>query len=123
MTATIKPRPRPISNSFIPTDLSDVVSTPKKLPSRIAIHAPEEWIEFIQLLEELRMKKQMAIILLFHTQVVKFANPEGADYDRYQPAINPATWGETHKWCDMILFGAFETFVQMQNKSAPKGKG
>ena len=48
----------------------------------------KEWIEFIQLLEELRKKKQMAIILLFHTQVVKFANPEGADYDRYQPAVN-----------------------------------
>lgn len=85
--------------------------------------AVKEWIDFIQLLEELRQKRQMAIILLFHTSVVKFANPEGADYDRYQPAVHAATWGETHKWCDMILFGAFETFVQMQSKSAPKGKG
>ena len=233
MSATVQLRPRPRASSCsIPTDLSDIVSTPRKLPSRIAIHAPEkwgktsfaaqapkpifqctrgedglntlmnngllsqiphfptpaedwqeirmnvqrliinehsyqtfvldtangaerldqehvcrteydndwgekgfggysrgfklttkEWIEFIQLLEELRRKKQMAIILLFHTQVVKFANPEGADYDRYQPAVNAAIWGETHKWCDMILFGAFETFVQMQSKSAPKGKG
>ncbi len=230
-TLMSKPRPRPTFDCSIPTDLSDIVSTSRKLPNRVAIHALEkwgktsfaaqapspiflctrgedgldtlmdrgllpptphfprpaeswsevrmnvqrliinehsfktlvidtangserlchedicekkyggdwsekgfnsfgcgikqatkEWIEFIKLLEELRLKKQMAIILLFHTQVKTFKNPTGVDYDRYQPAVAEQTWSETHKWCDMILYGSFETFVETESKNATKGK-
>lgn len=83
-----------------------------------------EWVDFLNLLDRLRERKNMAIILLAHTRVETFKNPEGPDYDRYVPEMNKKTWGLTFKWCDLCIFAAFETFVTEDKKFArAKGTG
>lgn len=85
--------------------------------------ALSEWNEYLGLLEKLREKKNMGIILIAHTKVAPFRNPEGPDYDRYVPDLNPKTWGLAYKWADLVLFAQFETFVDENKKFArPKGK-
>lgn len=81
-----------------------------------------DWAILLQELDALRAEKKMTIICLCHTKVQTFANPEGADFDRYQPDLHRKTWGLTAKWADMILFANFETFVD-QKDSGKKGKG
>ncbi len=71
-----------------------------------------EWITLLSELDALRAEKRMRIILLCHTKVKNFKNPQGADYDRYQPDIHEKTWSVTHKWADVVLFGNFESFIQ-----------
>jgi hypothetical protein len=80
-----------------------------------------DWLELLQRLDRLR-EKGVAVIALCHTRVTTFKNPEGPDFDRYQPDLHPKTWSATHKWADLILFGMFETFVDQARDKDKKGK-
>lgn len=82
-----------------------------------------EWTRLLVALDQLRAERKMTIVMLCHTKVKPFKNPEGADYDRYQPDIHEKTWGLSHKWADCVLFGNFEVTVQTDKADAKKGKG
>jgi hypothetical protein len=83
-----------------------------------------DWRELLCMLDALRAKKRMAVVGLCHTKVGTFKNPEGADYDRYQPDMHHKTWGLTHKWADHVLFANFYVDVSKdKGESRPKGKG
>lgn len=80
------------------------------------------WREFLNGLDRLRNDRSMSIMLLGHSIVKPFKNPNGADYDRYQPDVHPKTWAITHKWADLILFGNY--YVQTTKEGGrTKGKG
>lgn len=82
------------------------------------------WSAFLDDLDRLRAKKQMAIVLLTHTVVKNFRNPEGADYDRYQPDMPAPLWGVTHRWADAILFGGYITAAEKERgQSKAKARG
>lgn len=84
--------------------------------------ATENWIDFLSTLDRLRERKRMAIVLLCHSKVKTFKNPEGDDYDRYTPDMHDKTWGLTHKWADVVLFGNYETQVK-KDKGELRSKG
>jgi hypothetical protein len=73
------------------------------------------WREFLSKLDRLRTEKRMSIILLCHTQVKNFKNPEGSDYDRYQTKMHDKTWALTKEWADIVLFGHYQTMVVGKN--------
>lgn len=77
-----------------------------------------EWIMLLSTLDKLREQKKMCILLLCHTQIKRFKNPEGDDFNRYSPDMNDKTWGATHKWADVVLFGNFHTVVDDKGKAA-----
>lgn len=77
--------------------------------------ALSDWRELLALLDQVRAKR-IAIICLVHTRVARFSNPEGTDYDRYEPDMHRKTWGLTHKWADMVLFSTFYTVVDSDGK-------
>lgn len=80
------------------------------------------WREFLNKLDRLRTDKNMSIMLLAHSVVKPFKNPNGADYDRYMPDVHPKTWSLTAKWADLILFGNY--YVETQKEGGrTKGKG
>lgn len=82
-----------------------------------------EWNNLLKALDRLRSERKMTIFLLCHTKVKPFKNPEGPDYDRYQPDVHEKTWGLSHKWADCVLFGNFEITVQVEKADSKKGKG
>lgn len=87
-----------------------------------------DWTDLLVRMDKLRATRKMGIMLLCHTKVATFKNPEGPDYDRYQPDMNAKTWATTHKWADVVLFGNFETVVTggttgEGTKAGRKGKG
>jgi hypothetical protein len=84
-----------------------------------------EWRLLLLALDKLREVKKMTIVCLFHTKVQKFSNPEGADFDRYQPDVDKRTWSFTGKWADVVLFGNFESAVTAvkENKKTGEQKG
>ena len=79
-----------------------------------------EWRKLLNALDALRATKSMAIVLLCHTKVKTFKNPDGHDYDRYAPDMHDKTWGLSHKWADLVLFGNFETLVVTAKGDADK---
>lgn len=81
-----------------------------------------EWRVLLNALDALREKRKMAIICLTHTKIAPFKNPEGADFDRYCPAMHAKTVELTNRWADMVLFANF--FVETEKEGARhKGKG
>jgi len=82
-----------------------------------------DWLDLIQRLDALRERRKMAIVCLCHTCVKPFKNPEGPDYDRWQPDMHHKTWGLTNKWSDAILFMNYETFTSKDDKKKCKATG
>ncbi|MFA5135709.1 MAG: ATP-binding protein [Patescibacteria group bacterium] len=79
----------------------------------------KDWIAFLELLDRLRETHLMRIVILCHAKVRSFKNPEGSDYDRYEPAVHRVTWDLTHKWIDIAAFGNYVTAIDKEGK----GKG
>ena len=75
-----------------------------------------DWQAFLTKLDALRERRKMAIILLAHTHVKTFKNPEGPDYDRYEVDLHHKLWGLTKRWTDIILFGNYETDLAIVSK-------
>ncbi len=83
-----------------------------------------DWRQLLAALDKLREVKRMAVIMLAHTKVTNFKNPEGFDYDRYIPDMSPETWSVTHGWADMVLFANYDTTAQKdRGQSKAKAKG
>jgi hypothetical protein len=84
-----------------------------------------DWRLLLGALDRLREMRKMTVVCICHTKVVAFRNPEGADFDRYQPDLDKRTWSITHKWADNVLFGNFETAVTAvkENKKTGEQKG
>jgi hypothetical protein len=82
------------------------------------------WREFLNRLDRLRSDRSMMIVLLAHSLVRPFKNPEGEDYDRYIADMHHKTWSVTHKWADMILFANYYVEAEKERgQSRAKGKG
>jgi len=84
--------------------------------------ALSEWRELIRTLDDLREERGMTVVFLEHIQIRPFKNPEGSDFDRYQPACHPKTWQITHRWADAVLFYNYYVEVEKEGNRA-KGKG
>lgn len=67
-------------------------------------------------------RRNMHIILVAHSQVKSFQNPEGAPYDRYEIAMHAKAAGMLKQWVDAVLFARLETFAKLE-KNAQKAKG
>lgn len=82
------------------------------------------WREFLAALDRLRTERSMGIILLCHTDVANFSNPMGADFNRYETAMNRYCWRLTMDWSDIVLFATREIYTEKDRadrKAKPKG--
>lgn len=88
--------------------------------NRGARTALADWRQFLNGLDQLRIQRGMSVLALCHTAKVTFKNPEGADYDRYEPALDNHAWELTKKQADSILFYHFHTIVETEKRAGKK---
>jgi hypothetical protein len=69
--------------------------------------ALDEFRRFLAQLDTLRAKG-MQVVMLGHSIVKTFKNPEGEDYDRYQLRVHDKTGGLIKEWCDVVGFVRFD---------------
>jgi len=67
-------------------------------------HALTHWRKIINLLQELRDKRGMMVILVAHAKVERFEDPENAAYDRYTPRLHKHAASLIAEWVDAVLF-------------------
>jgi len=84
--------------------------------------ALDEWRKFVGALEKLQSERGMHLVLIAHSVVKPFKNPEGPDYDRYILKINPQAAGLVKEWSEDVLFANHETFTQ-QDKQTKRHRG
>lgn len=82
--------------------------------------AVDQWRTFAAELERVWTAGKN-IVLVAHSSVSSFKNPEGADFDRYTPAMHKAAWPVFTGWVDAVLFARVETFSKAEGKAKAKG--
>ena len=80
------------------------------------------WAQMLIALDKLREVKRMGIVVLCHTGIKNFANPNGADYNRFEPAMARYAWELMFGWADMVLF-AYREVVTEKGRGDSKAKG
>jgi hypothetical protein len=69
------------------------------------VHAVTIWRQILDDLNFLRDQKRMSIVLIAHSKVEKFEDPESVvSYDRYSPRLHKLIASLVTEWCDAVLF-------------------
>ena len=85
-------------------------------------HALTYWRQIISLLNDIRDRRAMAIILISHAKIERFEDPENASYDRYTPRLHKAANSLICEWVDAVLFATRRMRVDSTTgKAAPVG--
>ena len=85
--------------------------------------ALDEWRKFLASLERLRKAKPMHVVMLAHSWIKPFKNPEeGGDFDRYELKINNKAAGLVKEWNDAVLFARYETYA-VKDKDTKRVRG
>lgn len=80
--------------------------------------ALDEWRVLLARLERLRTTRAMTIILLAHSAIRTFKNPEAEDFGRYMPKIDRNAASLFAEWCDIMMYAKHEQFTQVSNGRA-----
>jgi hypothetical protein len=83
-------------------------------------HAMDVWMDYINLLNELRDTKGMTVIQICHAQIRKFENPETDIYDRYELKLQKSAAAKMMEHSDIILFANYFVGVKKEEKSMSK---
>lgn len=84
------------------------------------IEAANRFRKLLELLDKLRLERGMAIILIAHSRVEPFTDPEVGTYDRYSPRLHKHASAIVGEWVDAILFATRR--ISVQNASSGDGK-
>lgn len=85
--------------------------------------AMTEWRELCVYLSALRANG-MHVVIVAHSQVKTFKNPEGDDFDRYEMALHKFPSALWKQWCDDVLFANYDVLAYKDSARAtskPKG--
>lgn len=83
--------------------------------------ALDHWRVFIRALEQLQAEKGMHVVLLGHSFIKKFSNPQGDDYDRYIMQLNEKAAGLLRQWANGVYFANYETFAVADKAKRVRG--
>ena len=78
-------------------------------------HALTLWRRILNLLDDLRNKRGMCIILLAHAKIEKFEDPEHSAYDRYSPRLHKHANALVTEWADAVLFATRKIITQSED--------
>ncbi len=68
------------------------------------VDALVHWRKVLSLLDDLRNKRGMMVILLAHAKVERFEDPENTAYDRYAPRLHKHAASLIAEWVDAVMF-------------------
>lgn len=81
------------------------------------------WDEITFKLDWLRAENGIGVIMLAHTAVKKYQDPEQDSYDRYMPALHDSASALLMEWSDDVLFGSYKVFVRKEDLGFNKNRG
>lgn len=67
-------------------------------------HALTHWGKILKLLQALRDQRNMIVILVAHSKIERFEDPENSAYDRYSPRLHKHAASLLSEWVDAVLF-------------------
>lgn len=83
--------------------------------------AVDTWRLIIGDLERLQRERGMHVILIAHSTLKTFKNPEGPDYERYIIKMNEKSAALWREWCDGVYFCNFEVVAKEDKRKRVRG--
>lgn len=77
--------------------------------------ALDEWRVLLSKLDHLRNSRGMLPILIAHSWIRPFRNPEGEDFDRFEIKLHAKAAGLIREWADVVLFATHEQYTHEIN--------
>lgn len=72
----------------------------------------EKFREILQGLDVARRKRGMNVVLIAHSNVVKFQDPRSEEYDRFLPKLPNRCNALLQEWVDVLAFAAFKVIIK-----------
>jgi hypothetical protein len=72
------------------------------------------WWRILTLLDDLHSQSKMVVILIAHSKVERFEDPEKPAYDRYSPRLNKHAVAMITSWADAVFFATYEFRTEKQ---------
>lgn len=85
-------------------------------------HALSYWTQILTLLQQLREEQGLLIILVAHSKIERFEDPETAAYDRYAPRLHKHAASLWIEWCDAVLFATRKMRIQAEDAGFGKSR-
>lgn len=83
--------------------------------------AIDEWRIFLATLERLQKEKAVNVVLIAHSFIKQFKNPQGDDFDRFVLKLNEKAAGLIREWCRGVYFANYETFAVKDKAKRVRG--
>jgi hypothetical protein len=83
--------------------------------------ALDHWRSFLAALERLQRERGLNVVLIAHSLIKKFANPQGDDFDRYILKLNEKAAGLIREWCKGVYFANYETYAVKDKAKRVRG--
>ena len=80
------------------------------------LFALTQWRQVLDGLSALRSERGMTVILLAHSKVERFENPETDSYDRYVPRLHKLAAGLLMEWSDEVLFATYKVYTKLTDE-------
>lgn len=85
------------------------------------------WQRVLSCLEYIQDHRRMNVILVAHSQVEKFEDPQEASYDRWTLQLNKHATALVAQWADEVLFATYKRYIKTTeegfNKKKSRGVG
>ena len=65
--------------------------------------AKTDWPRFLDALDAIR-RSGINVVLIGHSQIKNFDNPDGDDYSQFVPYLDKEVWQQTHRWAKAVIF-------------------
>jgi len=78
--------------------------------------ALDPWQTVLDGLGALRNERHMMVILLAHSKIERFENPETDAYDRYSPRLHKHASAMIQEWCDEVLFATYQVHTKQTDE-------
>jgi len=86
-----------------------------------------QWRDVIAGLDALRRDRGMTVLLVAHSKIEKFDDPEHESYDRYSPRLHKLASAVVQEWCDEVLFATYKVYTRQTdegfNRKKTRGTG
>jgi hypothetical protein len=84
--------------------------------------ALDYWKKLLACLDYLRDEKGMNVILIAHSKIEKFEDPEQANYDRWTLQLHKHATALITQWADEVFFASYRIFVNKEKTGFGKEK-
>jgi hypothetical protein len=79
------------------------------------VFALDHWRKIVDGLDALRDRRGMCVVLLAHSKIEKFEDPESPAYDRYSPRLHKHATAMITEWVDGVLFATMKVHTTTED--------